>query len=404
MVVAGILCPLPYGKQNSMSQCFGDNLSKSTNMAGMDIIAVERKSELKDFIDLPWRIYETYPKWVPPLKKEVRRMLDLARHPFWESSERILFLARRGSETIGRIAGIIDRNYNQFHGEKMGIWGFFECDYNQEAAAALFAAVETWVRQKGMTFLRGPLNPSTNYEVGLLIEGFEHPPVVMMTYNPPYYAKLVESCGFAKEKDLLAFTIDNSYQIPDWMNSFAERIARKKTVRIEKFDPENKDRQFALVRQIYNDSWAKNWGFVPLSESEMRDIQKSIMKFIDKELAFFIYYDEQPAAVCVIAPDINPLLKRFNGHIGLSGLIKLLRYRREITGLRCLIFGIKEKYRELGVPLLALQHVYELSRKKTEYHRIELGWTLEDNESVNTSLQDAGARQYKKYRIFRKSL
>jgi hypothetical protein len=255
-----------------------------------------------------------------------------------------------------------------------------------------------------MTFLRGPLNPSTNYEVGLLIEGFDDPPVVMMTYNPPYYSKLVESCGFTKEKDLLAFTMDSSYRVPEWMDNFAERIASRKSVRIRHFNPANEDGEFALVRQIYNDSWANNWGFVPLSDTEMRDIQKSVMKFMDKDLAFFIYYDEQPAAVCVIFPDINPLLKRFNGRIGLAGLVKLLMYRREITGLRCLIFGIREKYRELGVPLLAIQHAYEVGRGKKKYYQMELGWTLEDNEPVNTLLQDAGARQYKKHRIFRKSL
>ena len=154
---------------------------------------MEGGSELKDFIDLPWRIYAEYPNWVPPLKKEVRRMLDPRRHPFWEFSERILFLARRGSETVGRIAGIIDRNYNQCHNEKMGIWGFFECTDDPEAAAALFSSVETWVRQKGMTFMRGPLSPSMNYETGLLIEGFDYPPAVGMTYNPPYYLKLIES-------------------------------------------------------------------------------------------------------------------------------------------------------------------------------------------------------------------
>ena len=373
-------------------------------MAGVEIVTVESRAELKDFINLPWRIYAEYPNWVPPLKKEVRRMLNTSEHPFWEFSERVLFLARRGTKTVGRIAGIIDGHYNQFHDEKMGIWGFFECDDDIEAAAGLFSCVEQWVRKKGMSFLRGPLNPSTNYEVGLLIEGFDYPPVVMMTYNPPYYSKLVESCGFTKEKDLLAFTMDGSYRVPEWMDNFAERIASRKSVRIRHFNPANEDGEFALVRQIYNDSWANNWGFVPLSDTEMRDIQKSVMKFIDNDLAFFIYYDEQPAAVCVIFPDINPLLKRFNGRIGLAGLVKLLTYRREITGLRCLIFGIREKYRELGVPLLAIQHAYEVGRKKKKYSNMELGWTLEDNEPVNTLLQDAGARQYKKHRIFRKSL
>jgi hypothetical protein len=374
-------------------------------MAGVEIITMESRAEMKDFINLPWRIYADYPNWVPPLKKDVRRMLDTSKHPFWEFSERVLFLARRGTKTVGRIAGIIDSHYNQYHNEKMGIWGFFECDDDTDAAAGLFSSVEQWARNKGMNFLRGPLSPSTNYEVGLLIEGFDYPPVVMMTYNPPYYSKLVESCGFAKEKDLLAFTMESSsYKVPEWLDTMARRIAGKNNIKIRHFNPANANNEFDLVREIYNDSWARNWGFVPLSVTEIRDIQKSVMQFIDKDLAFFIYYDEQPAAVCVIFPDINPLLKRFNGQIGLAGLVKFLMYRREITGLRCLMFGIREKYRELGVPLLSLQHAYEIVRKKKNYSRMELGWTLEDNDAVNTSLQDTGARQYKKYRIFRKSL
>ena len=373
-------------------------------MAGIEIIAVEGGSELKDFINLPWRIYAGYPNWVPPLKKEVRRMLDPHKHPFWEFSERILFLARRGSETVGRIAGIIDRHNNEVHNEKMGIWGFFECADDQEAAAALFSSVETWVRQKGMTFMRGPLSPSTNYETGLLIEGFDLPPVLMMAYTPPYYPRLVEACGYSKEKDLLAFLIDDAYQLPEWMDRLAERISQKKGIHIRRFLPKEEDAEFALIREIYNASWAGNWGFVPLSENEMRDIQKSVMPFADPDLAFFIYYEDEPVAVCVIFPDINPLLKRLNGRIGLLGLLKYLLYRREIKGLRCLMFGIKEKYRQLGIPMLAFHHIYEIGRKQKKYQYLEMGWTLEDNESINSLVEEAGGKRYKKYRIFRKSL
>jgi hypothetical protein len=372
-------------------------------MAGIEIIAVEKGSALKDFIDLPWRIYAGYPNWVPPLKKEVRRMLDPRKHPFWEFSERILFLARRGSEVVGRIAGIIDRNSNEVHGEKMGIWGFFECADDPEAAEALFSTVEKWGRQKGMTFMRGPLSPSTNYETGLLIEGFNYPPVLMMPYNPPYYLRLIESCGYTKEKDLLAFLMDDAYRLPEWMDRLAERIARKKGVHIRPFHPKEEDEEFALIREIYNDSWSGNWGFVPLTDNEMRDIQKSVMPFADPDLAFFIYYEDEPAAVCVIFPDINPLLKRLNGRMGLLGLLKFLMYRHEIRGLRCLMFGIKEKYRQLGIPMLAFQHIYEIARKQKKYQYLEMGWTLEDNESINALIEEAGAKRYKTYRIFRKS-
>lgn len=373
-------------------------------MAGLEIVAVEGGSDLKAFIDLPWKIYAGHPNWVPPLKKEVRRLLDPQQHPFWEFSERVLFLARRGSEAVGRIAGVIDNHSNEFHNEKMGIWGFFECADDPEAATALFSAVETWVRRKGMTFMRGPLSPSTNYEVGLLVEGFEYPPALMMAYTPPYYQRLVEACGFSKEKDLLAFLIDDEYQLPDWMDRLAERIVRKKGIQIRRFRSEEEDAEFDLIREIYNDSWSDNWGFVPLSVREMQDIQKNVKPFADPDLAFFIYYDDQPAAVCVIFPDMNPLLKRLNGGIGLTGLLKFLLYRHEVRGLRCLMFGVKEKYRQLGIPMLAFHHIYEIARKQKKYQYLEMGWTLEDNESINALVEEAGAKRYKKYRIYRKSL
>lgn len=373
-------------------------------MTGVEIVVAEGKTELKDFINLPWKIYAEYPSWVPPLKAEVRRMLDPRKHPFWEFSERILFLARRGPETVGRIAGIIDRRYNECHGENMGIWGFFECTDDAAAAAALFFSVETWVRQKGMTFLRGPLNPSMNNEAGLLIEGFDYPPAVNMTYNPPYYLRLIEACGYAKEKDLLAFLLEGEYRLPDWMDRLAGKIAQKKGVSIRHADLKHADAEFALIREIYNESWSGNWGFVPLTENEMKDIQKSVKPFADQDLAFFIYYENEPAAVCVIFPDINPLLKRFNGRVGLLGLIKALIYRNEIKGLRLVMFGIREKYRQLGLPMLAFQHIYKIAREQKKYQHLEMGWTLEDNESINALIGEAGAKIYKKYRIFRKSL
>jgi len=373
-------------------------------LAGIEIITVEGGSALKDFIDLPWSLYAEYPNWVPPLKKEVRRLLDPRKHPFWEFSERILFLARRGSETVGRIAGIIDRHYNEFHNEKMGIWGFFECADDLEAAALLFTSVEKWATEKGMTFMRGPLSPSTNYETGLLIEGFNYPPALMMSYNPPYYPRLVESCGFSKEKDLLAFLIDGEYRLPEWMESLAGRITRKKGIQIRRFLPKEEDAEFALIREIYNDSWSANWGFVPLSANEMKDIQKNVMTFTDPDLAFFIYYENEPAAVCVIFPDINPLFKRLNGRIGLLGFLKYLMYRREVRGLRCLMFGVKEEYRQMGIPMLAFHHIYEIARKQKKYQNLEMGWTLEENEAINSLVEEAGAKQYKKYRLFRKSL
>ncbi len=188
------------------------------------------------------------------------------------------------------------------------------------------------------------------------------------------------------------------------MDRLAERTAQKKGVRIRHVDPKNRDAEFALIREIYNDSWAGNWGFVPLTENEMKDIQKSVKPFADPDLVFFIYYDNEPAAVCVIFPDINPLLKCLNGRLSPLGLLRALIYWRKIRGLRLLMFGIKEKYRQLGLPMLAFQHIYKIAKGKKKYQHLEMGWTLEDNESINALIEEAGARIYKTYRIFRKSL
>lgn len=373
-------------------------------MAEIEIITVEGESELSDFIELPWKIYGDYPHWVPPLKKEVRRMLDPLKHPFWESSERVLFLARQGPDTVGRIAGIIDGRYNRFHNEQMGIWGFFECTDDPEAAAALFSSVSSWLQSKGMTFIRGPLNPSTNHEIGLLIQGYDSPPSLMMTYNPPYYPALVETCGFTKEKDLLSFLIKKEYQLPEWMDRLAERIAQKKGIRIDPFKPKNAAAEMTMIREIYNDAWSDNWGFVPLSDNEIQDIGKDLLEFTDTDLAFFIWVENEPAAFCMIVPDINPLIKRLNGRIGLLGVLKYFLYRHEVKGLRMFMFGIKEKYRQIGLPMLVFHHILALVRKKKQYQHMEMGWTLEDNEAVNLLIEEAGAKPYKRYRIYRKSL
>jgi hypothetical protein len=376
-------------------------------VAPIKIITVDRPSDMKAFIELPWRIYAQDANWIPPLKKEIRRLLDPAVHPFWKFSERILFLAQRDSETVGRIAGIVDHNYNRFHNDKMGIWGFFECARDPEAAAALFSEVEEWARQKGLAFLRGPLNPSTNYEVGLLIEGYEYPPVFLMTYNPPYYVDLVESQGFTKEKDLLAFFVDKKWRPPEWLGRVAKRIKGQGNIRIRSGQLGNLPHEMNLVKEIYQEAWFDNWGFVPMTEAEVGEMARSLVKIIDPDLVFFLYYDEEPVGAGMIVPDVNPLLKRFNGKIGFLGWLKTLLYKKEITGLRGLIFGVKKKYQELGLPLVAFDYLYRIlfeNIKFKDYQYMELGWNLEDNDRINQWYEDGGAKVYKKYRIFRKSL
>lgn len=376
-------------------------------MAHVEVIPVQSPAELRDFIDLPWKVYAGDPNWVPPLKREIQRLLDPEAHPFWQFSERTLFLARRGAVTVGRVAAIVDHNYNRFHDERMGSWGFFECLPDREAAGALLAAAADWTRQQGMAFLRGPLNPSTNYEVGLLIHGCDAPPVFMMTYNPAYYDELLTSLGLVKEKDLLSFRVDRSWQPPDWVGKVAQRIKEKNPIRIRTLRFKDLKNELPLVRDIYHEAWFDNWGFVPMTDAELHDMGKQLLRISDPDLAFLLYYEDEPAGVALIVPDVNPIIKVLNGKIGLLGWLKILLNRGKIKGMRGLIFGIRRKYQELGLPLVAFDYLYELLQQRKKYRNyqyIELGWNLEDNDLINQWFADGGAQVDKRYRIYRNPL
>ena len=376
-------------------------------MEQVKVIPVEHPGQMKAFLELPWKIYAQDPQWVPPLKKEVARLLDPQVHPFWQFAKRRLFLAQRGREFVGRIAAIVDQNYNRFHDERMGIWGFFECADDSEAAGALLAAAGDWVREQGMTFIRGPLNPSTNYESGMLVEGFEQPPVFMMTYNPPYYPNLVEAQGFTKEKDLLAFRVERGWQPPAWVNRLARRIVNKSNIQMRPFRIKDISTEMNYVKEIYHEAWFENWGFVPMTDAEIEDMGRHLVRILDPDLCFFLVDDGEPVGVGMVIDDIYPLLKRLNGKIGLLGLLKYLLYKREITGWRGLIFGIRKKYQQQGLPLVAFDYLYRLlmeNPKYAKYQYIELGWNLEDNDLINQWYIDGGAKVNKKFRLYRKEL
>jgi hypothetical protein len=372
-------------------------------MGAVEILVAGTKAEINEFIDLPWRLYSGSQNWVPPVKSHVRRLLDHRRHPFWNFAERVLFLARRGSRTVGRIAGIIDHHFIRYRGEETAKWGFFECEDDQEATAALLGAVEEWSRTKGMTAMHGPMNPSTNYDVGLLIEGFQYRPAVNMPYNPPYYAQLVESCGHTKEQDLNAFLWERGNVLSERVSRLARRANGNPAIRIRPMDKRNLLSEAILVKEIYEEAWSDNWGFVPMTRDEISEMA-SAMKWIgDQELSFFVYYNDRPVAVCLILLDINPLLKRLNGKIGISGLVKILLYRHEIKGARLVLFGIRKSHQRIqhAFPFVAIEHLHRLCSEKHEY--VELGWILEENEATKQMAREIGARPYKRYRIFRKS-
>jgi len=373
-------------------------------VAGVDVIAVQSREEMQAFIDLPWTVYQADANWIPPIKAHLARLLNPGEHPFWRQARRELFLARRGRQVVGRIAALVDEGYRRYQGEKMGGWGFFECLQDPEAAGALFVQAESWARRQGAEFLRGPLNPSLNYEAGLLVQGFEARPTLMMTYNPPYYLDLVRFSGFRKEKDLLAYHFSLEHEPPAWTYDVGRRLLEKEAVTIRRMEPKRFEEEVRLLTDIYNDSWAHNWGFSPITLEESREMVRELLPVAEPDLAFFILHRNEPVGVCIIIPDLNPLLRRFNGKLGLSALIKRHLYWKEITGLRGLIFGVKEQYRQMGLPLAAFYHLLAVVERNPQYRYVELGWNLEDNDAINRLYEEGGLRPSKRYRLYRKAL
>jgi len=359
---------------------------------------------MRDFIGLPWTVHKEYPNWVPPLKIFVRRLLDTSKHPFWKFSQQVLFLARRGRETVGRIAGIIDNHYNEYWDERAAAWGFFECLDDPEVAAMLFRGVERWAREKGMTRLRGPLNPSPNYEVGTLIEGFEYVPTIMLPYNPPYYPKLIDACGFGKERDLLVRRFEaDTHEFSTRILRLTRRMRSKDRVSIRKLNMKDLRQEVRLIHEIAHECLGDHWGFVPMNDEELGDMAVLFRCCADPDLTFFIFYDGEPAGVVVILPDLNPLFKTLNGNLGLVSGLKLYLHRRKPPGIRGLLFGVKKRYHKLGIPMLLTHYLNTVVFSKN-YRYMEMGWILEENTAMNQLVGACGGKVVKKYRIYVKNL
>jgi len=367
------------------------------------ISEVKTPDQLKVFIDFPWQIYMNNPNWVPPLKAEVKKLLDHNHHPFWEHARAALFLAEKNGELVGRISTQVDDNYNKLWKEKLGSFGFFECQNDQEAANALFDAAANWARTEGMTVLRGPMSPSSNDEWGFLIDGFDRPPVLMMPYNPFYYLKLAESYGFQKAKDLLAFIKYASTPMPERFIALAEKLKRNPRITVRAVNMKNLESEMAIIRELYNESWQKNWGFSPMTDNEMNYLAGNLKNFAQPEMVLFAFYDGKPAGLSITLPDLNQVLKYLNGKLGLLGIIKYLYYRKRVKGIRSLIFGFKEEYRRLGLPILLFYETEKFARTHG-YEWCELSWNLEDNRLINDFDQELGAEVYKRYRVVEKTI
>lgn len=372
---------------------------------------VSSRSDLTAFINLPFTLYHDDPHWVPPIKADVRKLLDVSKHPFYDGgreADRELFLARDGRRVVGRVAAILNHAHNRVHEENVGFFGFFESVNDPDVAAGLFAAAEDWLAKKGVDAVRGPASPSTNYECGLLTEGFDRPPVLMMTYNPPWYEDLIEGVGYAKAKDLYAYfspVHDASLVRLKKLGARAER--RNPGLTTRRIDIENFGHEVELIKELYNAAWEKNWGFVPVSSAEFDALAGELKSLVHPELVRIAFVDDEPVGFILTVPDWNPVLTDIGGSLWRHP-IKLVRHllftkAESLQGIRLILLGMKEGFRNRGIESLLFANGIEVALE-AGYEWCEYSWILEDNERTKGAVRLMGGELYKNYRMFEKAL
>lgn len=373
-------------------------------MSAIVIKTVQSKKDLKDFIKLQWKIYKDDPYWVPPLFIERMEMLDKKKNPFFQHAEAEYFLAYKNNELVGRIAAIKNDLHNKVHNENIGFFGFFESIDDEEVAAELFKAAEKWAREKNLDALRGPANPSSNDDWGLLIEGFKDSPRVMMTYNPEYYLKLLEKSGYSKAKDLYAYKLSNDEvsKIDRFVRG-AKLVAERYNVKVRTLNLKKLNEEVEKIKEVYNQAWAPNWGFVPLTEAEIDKMAKDLKMLVDPDLVLFLEIDNKTIGFSLVMPDIFAILKEMNGRLFPFGWIKFFTAKKNIKWVRIITLGIIPEYQKKGIDNIFYHEIVNRAVKKG-YLLGEASWILEDNEMMKRGIESLGGYVYKKYRIYEKKL
>lgn len=375
----------------------------------VEIRPVRNGRDKHKFIDLPYRLYRHDSHWIAPLRIAQKDILNTDRHPFYKTSDVQMFLALREGNAVGRVMAILNRAHNEFHGERAGFFGFFECENDYHAAEHLFDAASAWLRSHGAELIRGPVNPSTNYEIGLLIDSFDRDPFVMMPYNPPYYGEMIERYGMKKVMDLYTYDIlAKDYVNAEKLRRVTERLKKRNRIRVRSVNLKNFKHEVEIVRQVYNEAWSRNWGFVPVTKEEFDHIAKDMKQIVDPDIVMIAEQDvdggePRPVGFFLAVPDINQALKKLRGRLLPFGLAKLLWHSRKINLFRVVTMGIVRDLQNAGVGALFLTEIYDRC-VKSQYDGGELGWMLENNLLVQRSTELVGCKRGKTYRIFEKSL
>ncbi len=366
----------------------------------MDIIEVNEKG-IKDFIDFPFKLYSKDPLYSPPLKRDLKKDFSHV-NPFFRHARVRFFIVKRDKETVGRVVSIINSRHIQFHNERTGFFGFFECINDQAVANLLLDTVKDDLAGQGMTIMRGPMNFSTNEECGFLIDGYEYPAIIMTPYNPPYYNDLMERYGMKKVKDLYAFIYDVKDRLPEKVLRVAA-IADKRGITVRPVRKDRFEEEMLIFKDVYNSAWERNWGFIPLTDEELYYLGAKLREIVIPALTLIAEENDTPVGFMGLLPDFNQVLRKIRGRLNLVSIIKGLYYSKRITDLRLLLLGIKKEYRNRGVDALLFREGFKAIRKEG-YRRVEFSWVLEDNIPVQRLVEMIGGRLYKRYRIYEKEV
>jgi len=380
-------------------------------MSQVELVSVplDNRKLVDRFIRVQWYIHrEHHPNghWVPPLLMDRRDYLNESKNPFFEHATCSFWIAVVGGRDVGRIAAVHDVDWEKHHGDKSGYFGMFDCPDDPEVAAALLDAACDWLKERGLDSVIGPLDLSTNYMAGVLVEGFDSDPGMQMPYNPPYYPTLIEGHGLSKVKDLWQWYLSTSTPIPERVARISQKLRQRNKVVVRAMDLGKWDDEVARVIEIYNDAWEKNWGFVPVAEKEFRHIATDLKMVVRPELALMAEVDGEPVAFSITIMNINPILKKVDGKLFPFGLFRLLwdlKVRPKVHDCRLIVLGIKEGYRRRGIDSILFVETHKAAAS-LGWDGGEIGWTLEDNDMVNRAIESMRGEKIKNYRVYGKDL
>ncbi len=371
----------------------------------LEIRRVASRRDLTTFIKLPWRLYRNEPNWVPPLIFERRRFLDRRRNPFFEHAEAEYFLVLRDGRPVGRISAQVDRRFNEFQHNDWGMFGFFECARDQEAAAALLGAAERWLRERGRDLMVGPMDFTTNDTCGVLIDGHERTPLILSPWTHRYYPELLEGHGLTKAMDLLMWELEiaDRAKVSPVIWELAERAGSKHGIVVRSMRRRDFEAELARFLEVYNAAWEKNWGFVPLTEAEVRHHAKELAPLLDERWAFIAERDGETVGAALTVPDYNQVLIHLRGRLLPLGWLKALYWRRKIDRVRVFALGVKPEHQHTGVAAKLYECHFDAA-EQTPQTWGETGWILETNRAMNRGMEAMGGRVVRRHRLFGKPL